>query len=342
MQRKSIVLTGKAQAECQCEEFQFDAAELKANEAIIKTSMSLISAGTELSRVYAIKQGFSYPVYPGYSAIGTILAKGQGLTHLNVGDRVFYSGPHASINRFSHVGTTQGDKIMKIDNRLSDKQACLIPLGLIAMNVITACDGKLTDTAAVYGLGTIGILTALLLKQSGFRVLALDPVASRCEEARALGLDEVFSCSPQEQVEKVKQLTQGRGSDISVDASGISPAVVNAILGTAKHGQVILLGSPRASYSCDITPVLNAIHMKMLNVKGAFNELNPFPVTDGLRRNVLRDFETVERLILNDVFDAEKLISHVIKPGQIMEAYHGLMYKKEDWHCVVIDWKEAD
>ena len=47
-------------------------------------------------------------------------------------------------------------------------------------------------------------------------------------------------------------------------------------------------------------------------------------------------------LILNDVFDAEKLISHVIKPGQIMEAYHGLMYKKEDWHCVVIDWKEAD
>ena len=103
MQRKSIVLTGKAQAECQCEDFQFDAAELKNNEAIIETSMSLISAGTELSRVYAIKQGFSYPVYPGYSALGTVLAKGQGLTSLNVGDRVFYSGPHASINRFSHV-----------------------------------------------------------------------------------------------------------------------------------------------------------------------------------------------------------------------------------------------
>ncbi len=297
MQRKSIVLTGKAQVECQYEDFQFDAVELKNNEAVIETSMSLISAGTELSRVYAIKQGFSYPVYPGYSAIGTVLAKGQGLTSLNVGDRVFYSGPHASINRFSHVGTTQGNKIMKIDDRLSDKQACIIPLGLIAMNV--------TDTAAVYGLGTIGILTALLLKQAGLRVLALDPVASRCEEARALGLEEVFSCSPQEQVEQIRQLTQGRGSDISVDASGISGAIVNAVLGSAKHGQVILLGSPRASYTCDITPVLNAIHMKMLNVKGAFNELNPFPVTDGLRRNVLRDFETVQRLILNGVFAAE-------------------------------------
>ena len=77
MQRKSIVLTGKAQAECQCEDFQFDAAELKTNEAVIETSMSLISAGTELSRVYAIKQGFSYPVYPGYSAIGTVWRRGR-------------------------------------------------------------------------------------------------------------------------------------------------------------------------------------------------------------------------------------------------------------------------
>ena len=149
----------------------------------------------------------------------------------------------------------------------------------------------------------------------------------------------MFSCSPQEQVEQIRQLTQGRGSDISGDASGISGAIVNAVLGSAKHGQVILLGSPRASYTCDITPVLNAIHMKMLNVKGAFNELNPFPVTDGLRRNVLRDFETVQRLILNGVFDAEKLISHVIKPDQIMEAYQGLMFEKETWHCVAIDWK---
>ena len=36
---------------------------------------------------------------------------------------------------------------------------------------------------------------------------------------------------------------------------------------------------------------------------------------------------------------AEKLISHVIKPDQIMEAYQGLMFEKETWHCVAIDWK---
>ncbi|MBP3398522.1 MAG: zinc-binding alcohol dehydrogenase [Erysipelotrichaceae bacterium] len=337
MERRFVILTGKAQAEIHSEPFDVNQ-ELKDNEAIIDTTTTMISAGTELSRVYAIKQGFSYPVYPGYTAVGKVLRKGKGLTHLEVGDRVFYSGPHASINKYSHVGTTQGAKILKIDERMSDTQACMIQMGLIAMNAVTACHGNLTDTVAVYGLGTIGIVAALLLQKQGMRVICFDPVETRCQEARNAGLKECYSVAADKQVETLKQLTNGKGAEISVDVSGISPAIVNAILGTAKYGQVILLGSPRASFTCDITPVLNAIHMKMLDVKGAFNQLNPFPQTDGTRQNVLKDFETVQRLILDGTSDADKLISHVIAPEEIMSAYHGLMHEKELWHCAVIDW----
>lgn len=337
MERRFVILTGKAQAEIHSEPFDVNQ-ELKDNEAIIDTTTTMISAGTELSRVYAIKQGFSYPVYPGYTAVGKVLRKGKGLTHLEVGDRVFYSGPHASINKYSHVGTTQGAKILKIDERMSDTQACMIQMGLIAMNAVTACHGNLTDTVAVYGLGTIGIVAALLLQKQGMRVICFDPVETRCQEARNAGLKECYSVAADKQVETLKQLTNGKGAEISVDVSGISPAIVNAILGTAKYGQVILLGSPRASFTCDITPALNAIHMKMLDVKGAFNQLNPFPQTDGTRQNVLKDFETVQRLILDGTIDADKLISHVIAPEEIMSAYHGLMHEKELWHCAVIDW----
>ena len=164
MERRFVILTGKAQAEIHSEEFDLNQ-PLKDNEAIIETTTSMISAGTELSRVYAIKAGFSYPVYPGYTAIGKVLRKGDGLTHIEVGDRVFYSGPHASINKYSHVGTTQGAKILKVDENLTDNQACMLQMGLIAMNAITACKGNLTDTVAVYGLGTIGIVAALLLQK---------------------------------------------------------------------------------------------------------------------------------------------------------------------------------
>lgn len=337
MERRFVILTGKAQAEIQSEEFDLNQ-PLKENEAIIETTTTMISAGTELSRVYAIKQGFSYPVFPGYTCVGKVLKKGSGLTHFEVGDRVFYSGPHASINKYAHVGTTQGAKIMKIDDRLTDKQACMIQMGLIAMNAIKACTGNLNDTVAVFGLGTIGIVAALMLQKQGMRVICFDPVESRCQEAKNAGLKECFSTAAEKQVEVLKELTGGKGAEITVDVSGISPAVINAILGCAKYGQVILLGSPRASFTCDITPVLNAIHMKMLDVKGAFNQLDAFPETDGTRSNVLRNFNTVQRLLLDGTIDADKLISHTIKPEEIMTAYHGLMHEKDLWHCAVIDW----
>ena len=340
MERRYVILTAKGEGGIVTEAFPMENMELAENEAVIETGMSLISAGTELSRVFAIKQGFSYPVYPGYTSVGTVLKKGAGLSGIEVGDRVFYAGPHASVNRYRHVGTTQGDKILKIDPRLSDKQACLIQMGLIAMNAVTAANGKITDTAAVYGLGTIGIVAALLLQRSGMRVICFDPVSSRCESARSLGLSECFDVAPEQQTETLRTLTNERGSDVSVDVSGISAAIANSVFGSAKHGQVILLGSPRASFTTDVTPIFNAIHMKMLDVKGAFNELNPYGTTDGTRRSVLRDFDTVQQLILDGTFDADKLISHVIAPEEIMTAYHGLMYDRETWHCAAIDWSK--
>lgn len=339
MKRKFVVLTEKANAQIQTTDFDLNQ-ELKENEAIIETSMTMISAGTELSRVYEIKKGFSYPVYPGYTCVGKVLRKGSGLNHIEVGDRVFYAGPHASIHKYAHVGTTQGDKIMKVDERLSDTEACFIQMGLIAMNAITACKGNLTDTLALYGLGTIGIVAGLMLQKQGMRVICFDPVEKRCEVARKAGLLECYSVAANEQVAKLKELTNGKGSDISVDVSGISPAIVNAVLGSAKYGQVILLGSPREGFTCDITPMLNAIHMKMLDVKGAFNQLNPYPVTDGTRHNVLKDFEAVQRLLLDKTIDTEKIVSHIIKPNDIMKAYHGLMFEKDEWQCVCIDWKK--
>ena len=340
MQRRFVILTGIGEGGIQSEEFSMDT-PLAENEAVIETDMSMISAGTELSRVYAIKQGFSYPVYPGYTAVGRILRRGEGLMHLSEGDRVFYAGPHASVNRHRHMGTTQGEKILPIDPRLSDRQACLIQMGLIAMNAVTACHGKLTDTAAVYGLGTIGLTAALLLRREGMRVICFDTVSSRVEAARRLGLTESFDIAPEVQGKTLMELTDGRGSEVSVDATGAPPAIINAVAGTAKHGQVILLGSPRAPFTVDITPVFNAIHMKMLEVKGAFNALNPFSEVEGSGRSVEKDFAAVQRLLLDGTLDDGVLISHVIAPEEIMQAYHGLMYEREVWRCAAIDWQRG-
>ena len=338
MLSKYVIITGKGQAEIQAEEL--DTTNLKPNEAIIETSTSLISAGTELSRVFAIKEGFTYPVRPGYSSIGTVLAKGEALSDLNVGDKVFYSGPHASVNRHRRDSKTQGPKIFKIPQDMNDHEASLICLGLVAMNGVNATEIKLGDTLAVFGLGTIGLMAALLYQELGARVIAVDPVLSRCELAKDLGIKEVLACTPDQQVAELKQMTNGRGVDIAVDVSGVSQAIENVILACGLHGQVILLGSPRAAYTTNVTSILNHIHMKMIKVIGAFNNLNPVYEKEGSRICVERDFKVVTQRIYDKRIDASKIISQIIKPEEIEKAYHGLMYEKETYQCVVIDWKK--
>jgi threonine dehydrogenase-like Zn-dependent dehydrogenase len=106
------------------------------------------------------------------------------------------------------------------------------------------------------------------------------------------------------------------------------------------HGQAILLGSPRAAYTTNVTNILNHIHMKMIKVIGAFNNLNPVYEKEGSRICVERDFKVVCDRIYDKRIDASKIISQIIKPEEVERAYHGLMYEKEVYRCVVIYWKK--
>ena len=70
-----VELTDVGKSHLNSEEINIE--DLNDNEAIIKSEYSLISAGTELSRAFALKQGFKYPVRPGYSTVGKIIAKAR-------------------------------------------------------------------------------------------------------------------------------------------------------------------------------------------------------------------------------------------------------------------------
>lgn len=316
-----------------------DASDLRPTECLIETSVSMISPGTELSRAFGLKAGATYPVRPGYCSVGIVKAKGVAVKACEVGDRVLFSGPHASAQIYD-PSKSDGGVLYKLDPRLSDEQGAFLMMGWIAMNGILTADVKLTDTVAIYGLGNLGLVLALLYKRMGVNVIGLDPVVSRAETARACGLAQVIDGAPNQQVTSVLALTQGRGADIVVDATGMSAAIVNAVASAAKYGQVILLGSPREAYVTDITPTLNAIHMKLLKVIGALNRGFPYDEAPGSRLSIHKGLNTLTELFLDGTLNIERFISRRIQPKDIWTAYDALMNDKAHTQGVIIRWKD--
>ncbi|MDO4198668.1 MAG: zinc-binding alcohol dehydrogenase [Erysipelotrichaceae bacterium] len=329
-----VSLTGINESCVESEEIDIE--NLADNEAVIKAEYSMISAGTELSRAFALKKGFKYPVRPGYCMVGRVLKKGKDIK-ADEGDLVFVNAPHSSLVRWETGEETQGPMIMKISDGVKPIDATAINLLLVALQGVNLSEVKLGYTVGVFGLGNIGIITALLYKKLGCRVIGLDPVYERCELAEEMGIMETVSSLNQK--EEIDILTDKKGLDIAVDVSGISSCIMTCIEATKAYGQVLLLGSPRQSYETDVMPVFSKIHMKNLKVIGAFNKTAPVHSVDGSINSVERNFEIACELLKDKTVDVSKMISAVVDPKECQSAYYDLMYHKNIVNCIVFDWR---
>lgn len=320
---------------------KLDVSTLKDDECLIETDVSLISAGTELSRVFGLKEGATYPVYPGYCSVGKVIKVGSKVTEVTEGDRVLFSGPHSSHQKFNRL-RSDGGILFKLKDETEAIDGAFLMMCSIAMNGILPLDVKLGDKVVVIGLGQLGLILSILYKEMGIDVIAVDPVKSRARIARDCGIDKVIDVVAKNQYDAIMDATDRYGADIVVDATGLSVCIETGFQVAARNGHVMLLGSPRTAYTTNITNSLNAIHTKMLNVMGGFNRRFPYEEVENSRISLTRNLKYLENLLNNKTIDTKHFISHSIKADEdeLLKAYRGLMNNKESYLGVIIDWRK--
>src|SRR5688500_7680237 len=96
---RGVVFTAPGRAEIE----EFAVPEPGPSQVLVRTTRTLVSAGTEVKALLNLRgagDGGRYPVRPGYSAVGAIAALGSGISELRpdlrVGDRVLTMGRHAT------------------------------------------------------------------------------------------------------------------------------------------------------------------------------------------------------------------------------------------------------
>lgn len=330
------------------EEENLDISALGASQILVETEMSIISAGTELAAFTALAKGVykkgsrnAYPWRPGYGLIGRILEKGSAVSRFNKGDRIFCFGTHAShqFYELDESGEKPFQSAFKIDENIPAECAVIARMGLIAITASQISDLSLNSTVAIFGLGTIGNLAAQLFQSNGCRVIGLDPIRNRCKIAETTGIRQVNDALPESQIQEVMNFTGGKGADICVDAVGDSRVIKNCLRSTIRGGQVILLGSPRADYEANLTEEFNLIHMQSLTLRGALEWRLPAYNARGISRSIASNLDLLLGLISTEQLKVHELVSHCIRPDELLSAYEGLLNQKDNYLSVVIDWR---
>lgn len=317
-----------------------------ANQILVETHVSALSAGTELAVWTGTHQwlkdpslpDWKFPFRPGYSAAGVVLAVGKEVKGVQVGERVSYPGNHASAELLT-VGHERG-RVWKMPANLDFEKAALACVARYGMGASIRAGITLGRSAAVLGLGVIGQFALRCLIAAGAHpVVGIDAVAMRRRAALAAGADHVIDPSTGNTRQQLSDYLQARGAEVIADATGVPDAVPVAMSLACDGGQVVVVGSPRGKAS-DVN-FYDDLHRRYLEVTGAHGNMLFEPAHTRLAG--AWDINKAQFWLLSALnsgrLSVAGLITHRIKPEDLGSAYEGLMKKKEEYLSVVIHWR---
>lgn len=147
---------------------------------------------------------------------------------------------------------------------------CALPT---ALHAVDRAQIHIGDIVAVQGCGPVGLSVAILALLSGAgRVIVIDKYESRLAVAKSFGVDDAIAIderSPQQHIERVLELTDGRGADVTIEATGIPIAVKEGIAMTRDGGRYVVVGHYTNTGEILLNPHLE-INLKHIDIRGTW------------------------------------------------------------------------
>lgn len=288
------------------------------------------------------------PLVLGHESAGTVLEVGRNVKHLKPGDRValepgktcghcehcrngrynlckdvvFFATPPVD-GVFQEYVAHEAALCFKLPDNVDTMEGALVePLavGFHAANMGGAHAGQV---AVVFGAGAIGLVTLMALKAEGVsKVYVVDIQPKRLEKALELGATEVINGKDVDAVEKLMELTDGRGVDLAIETAGTEFTARQCLYATNKGATVVFVGYTKSG---EMTLPHGQIMDKELTIKGIFRYRHIYPmaieaIADGrvpikkLATNLF-EFPHVQEALDACVADKANIVKGVIKIG---------------------------
>ncbi len=304
----------------------------KTTDAIVKITKTTI-CGTDLhimkGDVPAVKDGTTL----GHEGVGIIEEVGEGVSNFKKGDHVLISCitacgkcDNCKKQMYSHcedggwilghmIDGTQAEyvRIPHADTSLyhipegADEEALVMLSDILPTGFeVGVLNGKVQpgDVVAIVGAGPIG-LAALLTAQfySPAEIIMVDLDNNRLEVSKEFGATDTVNSGDQNAVDKIMELTNGKGVDVSIEAVGV-PATFDICQDIVKAGgQVAVVGV----HGTSVDFKLEELWIKNITMTTGLVDTYTIPM--------------LMKTVGSGELEPDQLITHHFKLDQIMEAY---------------------
>lgn len=230
------------------------------------------------------------------------------------------------IGAFAEKTLVAAGQATKVDSRAKPEVAGLIGCGVMAGLGAAINTGEVTrgDSVAVFGCGGVGDAAIAGSNLAGAHtIIAVDIDERKLEMAKEFGATHTIDSSKEDPIEAIRQITDGNGADVVIDAVGIPSTYEQSFFARDLAGTVVLVGVPNPEMK---------IELPLQEVFGRGGSLKSSWYGDCLPS---RDFPMLIDLYLQGRLNLEKFVSETISLEDVEEAFHA-MERGEVLRSVVI------
>lgn len=304
--------------------------------------------GSDIPRIY--KNGtYSYPLIPGHEFAGEVVTCGAGVPKEWLGQRVgvFPLIPcgkcvpcrkkqYEMCRHYSYLGSRQAggfaeyvnvpvNNLLRLPENVSFEEAAMLEPMAVAVHAMRRVQLGTEDVVAVCGLGTIGLLLLMFLKEAGVKkILAIGNKEFQKKQVLKLGIAEADYCDAKAQDVGgwLQEKTGYNGTTIFFECVGKNDTVSLAVQNAAPAGSVMLVGNPYTDMTFGRDTYWKILR-NQLTVTGSWN--SSFTGEEG------DDWHYVlKRLEEKRIMPAE-LISHRFSLEELEKGFHIMRDKTEDY-----------
>ncbi len=256
-----------------------------------------------------------YPIVPGHEFCGEVVAVGSGVSNLRVGDFVaadpsLFDGTcrQCRLGRFNlcenwnaiGVGSVNGacaelvavpaTNAFRLPAELPRHWGALVEPLSCAVHGLDQINVHAADDYLIYGAGTMGLLLAQLVKESGAGSLEMvERNPHRHELAKRLAADRIAASAD--------ELDRPQGWDVVIDATGAIPAIEDGLRRVARGGTFLVFGVANADATATFSPF--RVYNDEITIVGSMA--------------VLHSFERALALFAKGAIDCDALITNRYK-----------------------------